>query len=415
MAAAGTEEPDMFFNESSSYFFNESSSYDEVFANVSTAYNENGTSSSGAIDYPFDIPECPAGSILRNFYHFREKTISTFFYTQAQKFLISVVIPVIFVVGLLTNSAFLVTIARVKAMKTITNFYLANLACADLTFIIITGLGYTYANTKSPNIRLGTPWKTAFGCAASSASTYITYFASICLVSLVGMERFMAICYPLRHRMINRKPRTVKMVLITWLIAVVLGVIVSFTWGKLRAYCIVWPDKYVGVIPTVIRICTSVRPEFKDVASVLQFLPFIIALVANTVVYALIIRRLSHREINGGGMGHTVNNSQIEVRNAVARMLVVNGITFFLCLAPYQFFNLHSFVTIKSAGNLRLLTEDQQTILLWVGRCSSALNSAINPLVYSATNARYRQAFKDTFYVSRKQTKSAKTAITEQQ
>ena len=45
---------------------------------------------------------------------------------------VKAIIPMIFVIGILGNMAFFLLLARVKAMRTITNFYLANLAAADI-------------------------------------------------------------------------------------------------------------------------------------------------------------------------------------------------------------------------------------------------------------------------------------------
>ena len=44
-------------------------------------------------------------------------------------------IPVVFVIGSLGNVAFFLLIARVKTMRTTINFYLANLAAADLMLL----------------------------------------------------------------------------------------------------------------------------------------------------------------------------------------------------------------------------------------------------------------------------------------
>ena len=47
----------------------------------------------------------------------------------AKVLLVKAFIPVVFSVGFVGNAAFLVLLARVKTMRTITNLYLANLCC----------------------------------------------------------------------------------------------------------------------------------------------------------------------------------------------------------------------------------------------------------------------------------------------
>ncbi len=44
--------------------------------------------------------------------------------------------------------------------------------------------------------------------------TFLFYGASITFVSLVSFERFLAICYPMRHRLMKGNQRTIKLIII---------------------------------------------------------------------------------------------------------------------------------------------------------------------------------------------------------
>ena len=161
---------------------------------------------------PYEKPNCPAGSRFLDLYYYKDEWIETFLYSKTDKVMITIVFPFIVTLGLLANTAFLFTLVRVREMRTLTNFYLANLAFADLFFVIVTAVNHFYKYTWSPDFQRGVPWTSAVGCGAISAAIYMPFIASICLVTLVSFERFLAICFPLKHRMMNNKSRTVKMV-----------------------------------------------------------------------------------------------------------------------------------------------------------------------------------------------------------
>ena len=183
------------------------------------------------------------------------------------------------------------------------------------------------------------------------------------------------------------------MVLATWLIALALTALVAPNYTKHEVLCLLWPGKWQHRLPTVINYCNAVTRHFIDISAILQFAPFAIALILNTILYALIIIRLSQRAISDDGNETKGLKSQADkVRNAVTRMLVINGIVFFLCLAPWQIYNMYYFV-LRNCVGCRALDENHVYVLRWIGRCLNVLNSAINPVIYSATNARYRRAF----------------------
>ncbi|XP_072043042.1 type-1 angiotensin II receptor B-like [Amphiura filiformis] len=342
---------------------------------------------------PFDSLQCPADAVQVNLLYYPEQEIDLLLYSTTDKIMISKVFPIIIVIGILGNSAFLLTLIRVRQMRTLINFYLANLAFADLCLVIVTTANYFYRFIWSSEFMSGTPWKYAPSCAILAIATYVPYFASICLVTLVSIERFLAICFPLKHRMMNNKSRTIKMVFVTWLIAFALAAIVAPQSSVFYRFCIVWPVKWQHRLPAVFSRCYSVKTEFFDISSVAQFVPFIIALLLNTTLYFLIVRRLSQRDVRDThNMGdNQAQNQAQKVRNAVARMLVINGIAFFLCLTPFQFYNVY-YLAVRNT-NVMVLDDRHVYIIAWVGRCFTVFNSAINPFIYSATNARYRQAF----------------------
>lgn len=125
----------------------------------SSAYESYVNVSVGEYDYhvPYDIPDCPAKSRFLNLHFYIDEWIETLLYSKTDKIMITMVFPFIVTLGLLANSAFLFTLARVREMRTTINFYLANLAFADLFYVIVTAVNYFYKYTWSPDFQRGVP------------------------------------------------------------------------------------------------------------------------------------------------------------------------------------------------------------------------------------------------------------------
>ena len=308
-------------------------------------------------------------------------------YSSVDRLMVGRILPMVFAMGLAGNLAFLFTMVRVKWMRTVTNYYLANLAVADLLFLLVVVgekiTAYSVSELKGDMI-FGHA-----GCILTNFLRRMTFYASLFLVTLVSLERFYAICRPVQHRMLNGKKGTLQLVTICWVLSGIFALILIPSSSK---YCVteyVWiPMEGFQGVPTRLRTCSPVHEHWTMAAEGISTIPFIIALVANTVLYASIIMSLHLRATS-----NTAKSTQsIEIRNQVARMLVINGTVFFLCLAPFQ---LTSF-TRMIRGSLKLpyiLPSKTVEAIVWVFRILVYLNSVINPIVYTATSPRYRHGF----------------------
>ena len=127
------------------------------------------------------------------------------------------VFPAIMLFGLISNLSFLFVLIRVRQMRTITNFYLANLAVADFLYLLMQGLT-TGLNVLTYGIVQGQFYKSALGCVIGGTFLYMPYFTSIGLITLVTFERFIGICFPLKSRIMSSKSRTVKLVILIWIL-----------------------------------------------------------------------------------------------------------------------------------------------------------------------------------------------------
>ena len=108
--------------------------------------------------YPFNVSACPEKAILMHI-ESEERVQQHLSAAQHDAVIILFVYPVIILFGLLANFTFLLTIYRVREMRTVTNFYLANLAVSDIMFISSTAVSYFYlilvTGGASPRTKIG--------------------------------------------------------------------------------------------------------------------------------------------------------------------------------------------------------------------------------------------------------------------
>ncbi|XP_071477503.1 neuromedin-U receptor 2-like [Diadema antillarum] len=311
------------------------------------------------------------------------------------------VLPCVLAVGLFGNILFLIVVARVPSIRTITNFYLVNLAVADLIYLTV-GVGEKlWRFHSSPLGNDHTPNKGSIGCSTISSVVDFAYNASVLLITAVTIERYYAICKPFWHRRIATWGRTRRIVFATWLLSCVFAALLIPGHSDMTFYCLVYPDEPAYEdFPTLYGRCRAVSPTWVDIANALQLIPFFLALIVNSILYALIIRSLTAR-IKTEAALHTDRYRYTKERNAVTRMLVITGVLFFLLYSPYHAVTLALVVTGMIGDDTYYAFSNKVIPFVPIFQTLMYINSANNPYIYGATNARYRRALKKTFYRKR--------------
>ena len=308
--------------------------------------------------------------------------------------------PSLLLFGLFSNISFLYVVAKVPFMRTITNAYLCTLAVADILHLLssITDqlLRYNWSLVPGDDTHKG-----LLGCIAIDSINTISYLESAMLVSLVSLERFLAICFPLKHRYVQGARRTGKLILTSWVISLLLMIMVVLNYSaSIVSFCVIWPnDVRYSNYPNQIKLCSAHR----NISGLSHQILFPITWNAiwlfiaafNIFMYVGIMRRLKHRESDPALHGsHNARQNATNVRNQVEKMLVVNGAVFF---GAWVFNATRLVFVIAFQSGHRLVSPETEFVFNWVTKVVFVLNSSINPLVYSVTNARYREAFKKAF------------------
>ena len=317
-------------------------------------------------------------------------------YSRLSRCFVLIFVPIVAVFGIAFNCAFIFVVFRVQFMRNITNIYLVNLAIADTCLLIAAFSQYIGDYLVSPVYDFRFSFHTAFGCSFPNFLIYLCYYASLWTVTLVSIERYLAVCHTFYHRLVSSKSRAVRMVVSVWLVAVLFaGVSTPYTTTSI---CVMSSNDSIDsppVILTTYPYCEFYCAWCGIALYISDVLLFIIALVITFTMYILILRNLTK---SGASQNNEYKiHSQLRVvqtRNTVAKMLIVNGIVFFVCLFPFSIANIDS---ISNHFGVYLFEVGFIYPVGWAGRVLFLLNSALNPLIYNATNPRYRMAFREAF------------------
>ncbi|XP_063956462.1 cholecystokinin receptor-like [Lytechinus pictus] len=306
-------------------------------------------------------------------------------YSDAQVVITTVLLPIVLVVGLINNIAFIYVVVRVQCMKTITNACLVNLAMSDLLFLTIAIGDKIWAYVHSPitpdHSHLG-----LIGCIFTEISVNTTYFASLFFVTLVALERFYAVCRPQKERG-SAAMRTFRWLLIgSWATAGLLSATFIPAYSKIRNFCALWPDvEPYNTWPTKFQWCEPIQDWTKIYTDSVRAIPFFIAFFINVFLFVGIVRGLNQAVERAKIMGKRDKN--VKLRNQITWMLIVNGLVFFLCLAPFEIISI-----MKAMGSFKSTTMLEQ-VAMHFAQILAYLNSLINPVIYMAMSTRYRAAF----------------------
>ncbi|XP_072048498.1 kappa-type opioid receptor-like [Amphiura filiformis] len=332
---------------------------------------------------------CKEGSFRNESTLSDEEVIEKYFYSTADRHIITVFFPILLTFGLLGNLAFLAVVAKIPSMRTLTNSYLANLAICDTVFIITMTYDILGSYIQHAPLYM-TSHKSDLGCIMTNSIIYVTLFTSVCLLLIMTTERYLGICRPLQHHLVVSKERTVKLIIMCWVFGILYSGLVVPRWGKVVKVCVLWPnsDRFADMTSKLSLSCTTLHPIFPAFSDIVQAIPFVVTLIFNTTMFSRIIKKL-HKSIFG---------STMKSRNQVARLLIATNVVFFLCLTPYFFIRVNAAVLYLSDYRVGIkIADTRRRTLLWFVRGLIVANATTNPLIYSVTNPRYRQAFLQLF------------------
>ncbi|XP_072025201.1 kappa-type opioid receptor-like [Amphiura filiformis] len=313
-------------------------------------------------------------------------TLFPYVYLPYELVLFKFVMPWIILIGITSNSTFIWTVIRVSSLHTSTFIYLFGLACTDLFTLV--GFGMSITNALLSPVRFGnTP--TLQGI--TEILKLFSFITSTFFVTLVSLERYLAICHPLQYRLIKGTKRTIKLSLITILLSVgITSTTAVQNFGTRSVWCFVWPsDVHFNNYPREITMMTAnfdLSLLYYKITTLAYVTINVLLLTSNCYMYTMILITFRRRKQNK----QLQLSAELE-RNIhqIATMVITNGLVFFSCtsilIARMAYSALYLF-------GVRFLNQYQITGFERVLDFFVISNASVNPLIYFITNQSYRRA-----------------------
>ncbi|KAJ8037350.1 Neuromedin-U receptor 2 [Holothuria leucospilota] len=310
--------------------------------------------------------------------------------------------PLIAVIGILGNLAFIFIVWKVPSMRNSMNIILLNLSVADFVFLLVGAVGRFVNVIMSPVLFDVRSMGRVLGCLIVIPLTNVVSFASLLLISLISCERYLAVCRPLQHLRITTRRRTLVCVSVVWVLSLALAVFLVPSQMDLETQCLKWAKtEHYNKFPTKVGFCVARHYYWGTISECLQIFPFLISLILNVVCFTKIILVLGRRMTSFSTTVPIRENYELtkqhkDSANAATRMLFLNGIAFFVLATPFHVTNVIQFIDSISWTWSCDCTEYKVISVLLLH-----LNSAVNPFIYGMTNRTYRQAYYSLFSHSR--------------
>ncbi|XP_012939588.1 pyrokinin-1 receptor [Aplysia californica] len=304
---------------------------------------------------------------------------------------LSILYTLIFLSGVLGNVCTCVVIARNRFLHTATNYYLFSLAISDVMTLIL----------ALPQ-EMSTIWEAypfIFGtgfCIIKSFVSEMTAYASVLTITAFTIDRYVAICHPLRSQALSSLSRAVKIIILIWVIACVCALpypIHTRMFHEVFDPCTgePLPDSYLCNIPA------QWRHRMKYMFQFSTFAFFVVPLFIITIMYIFIgLALMKTDQFASGKKNKQAAIAAAKAKKAVLKMLVAVVIAFFLCWAPFHTQRLMTIYVPADAWTDNLL--QLQTYIFYISGVLYFFSSTVNPILYNVMSKRYRKAFRRTLY-----------------
>lgn len=199
-------------------------------------------------------------------------------YSIQYKVISSLLLFVICALGMVGNVMVILVVLTTKHMRTPTNCYLVSLAVADLMVLTAAGLP-TITDSLFGSWVFG-----HYGCLCITYFQYLGINASSCSITAFTIERYIAICHPIKAQFLCTLSRAKKIIL--------------FVWAFTSLYCVMWfylSDIQELVYDNITIITCGYRVPRRFYLPIYFFdfgVFFVVPLLLSAVLYGLIARIL---------------------------------------------------------------------------------------------------------------------------
>ncbi|XP_067850645.1 growth hormone secretagogue receptor a [Heptranchias perlo] len=287
-------------------------------------------------------------------------------------------------IGLSGNIMTILIVSKFKDMRTTTNFYLSSMAFSDLFIFLCMPLDlYRVWQYK--------PWN--FGGLLCKLFQFVSEsctYSTILNITALSVERYFAICFPLKAKVVITKGRVKGIIFFLWSVAFLSA-------GPI--FVLVGVEYTNGTDPLLTNECKATEYAVKSgllnimvwVSSIFFFLP----VFCLSILYSLIGRKLWRRKRES--IRPNINSREKNNKQTV-KMLAVVVFAFVLCWLPFHV-GRYLFSKSSEVGSFEMSQISQYINL--VSLVLFYLSAAINPILYNIMSKKYRVAAFKLFHAKK--------------
>ena len=234
---------------------------------------------------------------------------------------------------------------------------------------------------------------------------YAVSVASVLTILAITLDRYYAICHPLKAQYTCTFARMLKTVAFVWTIAAVAS-------SPLIDIAEYRDARFVDGTP--IKVCRQpIRTQIEkayviSIVIVFFFLPFVIVSIFYMFISARLTRDRHTIAVTNSGLG-IIQHRHI-ARRQVVKMLFTMVFVFFVCLVPGRAIVL--WITFATNSQLINLGFEGYLCLTYFPRLLHFTNSAVNPIIYSLISTKFRLAFQRLFWIGKRNPRRLSTSWT---
>ncbi|XP_061182415.1 QRFP-like peptide receptor [Saccostrea echinata] len=294
-------------------------------------------------------------------------------------------------INLVGNSLVILIVALNKKMRTTTNLLILNLSVSDI--LVACFCMWIHLATQ---LQTGLYWPFgAFMCKVTSLIQVTALTSSVLTLTIISLERFQAIVFPLRRKMSHRAAMVA--ISCSWIVSV--GTAFPYLLVKkqiemqfsdfLRIQCKEkWPSYYTESSGN--GTCETEEPGKKLYYTLTFIIMYVIPILVMGITYTIISITLVNRK----GPGGKATSSIDKARKKVIRMLIVVLVSFVICWTPQWAFLIYDAYFPPVADEQR---PEYIVALKYAALYIAYSNSALNPIMYAGFNENFRRGFLDVF------------------
>ncbi len=304
--------------------------------------------------------------------------------------------PMLIFVGLVGNISFIFTVSRVPALQTSTYIYLVSLAFMDLLTIIVRPIRNIvpyFTNQLRWTVSTNSTYDVL-----SSVVTSVCYSVSIGLIFIVTLERFLAICHPIKHYLLKSTRRTYKLIACVNMLSLLISVSSRLIWMDtdltVITICFVWPiNGRFSSFPKQVAYNEYTPKPYQKFLNIVYFLYHMICFTFTCFMLAKIQTSLKKRRCN---TTFKISSKFDQDLHQIGVMVVANGIVYLICFSVTSLYQLFDLLYLFGYDNFFEDMEYHYVIWSHFVAFSIAFNAVINPIIYVTCNRNYRVFLKAT-------------------